>query len=139
MAHTLHLIGSYLFVLSFVCSSTLGIVALVKKHEGLKRLSAWGFILSFGLLVLPYYLGFGLKEQALSGTFESGVRDIEKHHNMSKFVLTGSILTALASMSVLYKYRREALPSWFLPNLLFLAWMIVTFLARSLFYAFRII
>lgn len=139
MQHSIHIIGAYLFALSFVSSSILGIVSLLKKSAKLQRFCAWGFIVSFALLIVPYFIGFGLKELALAHTFEGGARVIEKHHNMSKFVLTGSILTFLASTSVLYKYRHEDLPGWFLPNLLFLSWMIVTFLARSLFYAYSII
>ena len=62
----------------------------------------------------------------------------EKHHRMSKFVLTGFVLISAACGVVLLKFRDQPYPSWFSPNLLFISFMLIFFLLRSLITGFGI-
>lgn len=134
----IHIWGSYAFIAIYLLAVVLGVIALVKKNDGLARKSAWVFLGAFVLLALSYFVAFSLKESLLLGADEFVLRILEKHHKMAKFVLTGTILVACASASVLVKYRQEKLPQWFLPNLLFISWMVLTFLIRSLLQAYRL-
>ena len=133
-----HIWGAYAFIFIYLCSVLLGIVALIKKSDQLERWAAWGFVFSFVLLSVAYFVAFPIEAEKLLGAAEPFARIIEKHHKMSKFVLTGCILVTSASVSVLYKYRNEKFPNWFLPNLLFISFMVVSFLGRSLAQAYRI-
>lgn len=138
MNNPIHIWGAYAFILSYLLAVLLGILALVRKETRWERWSAWAFIGASAILALSYMAGFPLETQALAGASEPVAKIIEKHHNMAKFVLTGCILVTSASVTVLYKYRKERFPSWFLPNLLFLSLMILSFLGLSLLQAYRI-
>ena len=136
MVTFVHIWASYLFLAGFLISCGLGVLALVRKQEGLERLSAWSFVLSFGLLALAYACGFGPEAALKQGPAEIA-RLATRHHEMAKFVLTGMMLIAAASLTVLVKFRAQRFPVWFLPNLLFLSLMIATFSIRSLVYIWQ--
>ena len=128
----MHIWGAYAFVFLFLFSSVLSAYSLAKKREALARLSAWSYLASFAVLLVPYFGAFVLKAAIVSQGPAAALPHLEKHHNMSKFVLTGIILMAVGSGIVLRRYRDKALPAWFLPNMLFLAVMVMTFIVRSL-------
>lgn len=137
--HNIHLIGAYLFVFCFLMAVLSVILGLIRKQEAWLRRGAWGFIAAFILLGIPYISGFLLKSALLSGADESLRAVVQKHHDLSKFVLTGSILMFGACVALLRKYRPgETLPSWLWPNLLFISWMVLTFIIRSLLHGYRI-
>lgn len=137
--HNLHRVSAYLFVLCFLIAVLSVIFGLIRKQESWLRRGAWGFIAAFVLLGVPYGSGFLLKSTALSGADESLRALVQKHHDLSKFVLTGCILMFGACVTLLRKYRPgEPLPSWLWPNLLFISWMVLTFIIRSLMHGYRI-
>lgn len=138
MLHHLHLWGSYGFVLVFVTSVALGISAVRRKDTGLERACAWSFLAAFAILLLTYWVAFPLKAEMMLGAPEATLRLLEKHHNMAKFAITGMILISSACATVLYRYREDRFPNWFLPNLLFLSLMVITFLVRTLISAYRL-
>lgn len=137
MLKTLHTLSSYGFVLVFLVSCGLAAMALRRKEIKYERLSAWSFVAAFGLLALAYGCGFPL-EKAMAGAPKAVTALAARHHDMAKFVLTGMTLTTAASLTVLYKFRNQRFPGWFLPNLLFLALTIATFSIRSVVYAFQL-
>jgi len=138
MLKLIHIWGAYFFVFAFLVTAGLGVLSLVKQDPKLERFTAWAFVACFVFLAIPYFVGFTLKADLISVMQEPGIRLIEKHHSLSKFVLTGCILIAAAAVTVLYKYRQQRFPNWFLPNLLFLSLMVVSFSARSLVSAWRL-
>lgn len=131
-----HLLTSYGFAATFLTGTIASLVGLRRPHLG--RWAAWIFVASFVLLLAAYLPGFSLKSALLQQASETGQQVIQRHHDMAKFVLTGCSLITAASLTVLLKYRDQPLPSWFLPNLLFLALTVITFVVRSLVYAYRI-
>lgn len=136
-SHVIHQIASYGFLFSFLLACCFSILSIRRKEIPLERLSAWTFVVCFVLLCIAYVPGFGL-EAALKGSPKAISRLAERHHDMAKFVLTGMTLATAASLTVLYKFRGQRFPNWFLPNLLFLAMMIATFSIRSMVYAFQL-
>lgn len=137
--HYVHLVGTYLFVLCFLTAVLSVIFGLVRKQEIWLRRGAWGFIIAFLLLCVPYVSGFFLKDAILSGADENLRAVVQKHHDLSKFVLTGSILMFGICAALLRKYRSgDPLPGWLWPNLLFISWMVITFIIRSLMHGYRI-
>lgn len=139
MMHYAHQLGAYLFVLCFLAAVLSVILGLIRKQEVWLRRGAWGFIFAFILLCIPYFSGFLLKSSLLPGADEGLRALIQKHHDLSKFVLTGSILMFGACLALLRKYKPgENLPSWLWPNLMFLSWMVLTFVIRSLIHGYRI-
>lgn len=137
--HDVHLVGAYLFILCFLVAVLSIILGLVRKQEVWLRRGAWGFIFAFALLCIPYISGFLLKNELLIEADEGLKTLVQKHHDLSKFVLTGSILMFGACVALLRKYRPgESLPGWLWPNLLFISWMVITFITRSLIHGYRI-
>ncbi len=136
--HTLHVVGAYAFVLAFLGSIVLGIVGLLKKDETYLRRGAVGFIVAFMCLCIPYISGFILQKPLLLSGDEALRAAVKKHHDLSKFVLTGSILMLAACVAMLRKYKDAPLPGWLWPNLLFISWMVATFVIRSLLHGYRI-
>ena len=136
---TLHQLGAYLFVIVFILAVFSGIWGLVRKDEKWLRRGAWTFVAAFFCLSIPYLSGFALKTQLLAQADETLKGIVQKHHDLSKFVLTGTILIFGACATILKKYKSGAsLPGWLWPNLLFISWMVVTFIIRSLLQAYRI-
>lgn len=134
-----HQTGAYLFILVFVAAVLSGIWGLLRKQEHWLRRGAWGFVAAFFVLCIPYGSGFFLKSGLWNGADESLRQLIQKHHDLSKFVLTGSILMFAACAAMLKKYKpNESFPHWLWPNLLFLSWMVVTFIVRSFLHGYRI-
>lgn len=138
MLKTVHIWGSYLFLLIFLVSCALSILSLVRKRDDLARLSAWSFVISFIVLAVSYACGFTPKAEVLAMAQDPVAKLANRHHEMAKFALTGMTLIGAASLTVLYKFRNQPLPVWFLPNLLFLAMMIATFSIRSLVYVYQL-
>lgn len=138
MLKLLHIWGSYAFIFIFLSTALIGLLSLLRRDAQLQRWSAWGFVFALLALALPYSVGFALKDAFMAEWQAPAIEVMQKHHNLSKFVLTGCILTASAAALVLHKYKNQPFPNWFLPNLLFLSLMIVSFSARSLVSAWRI-
>lgn len=135
----LHQMGAYLFLFVFVAAVGCGIWGLIRKQPTALRWGAWGFVAAFFVLCIPYGSGFVLKSGLWNGADEGFRQLIQKHHDLSKFVLTGSILMFAACAAMLKKYKPgEAFPHWLWPNLLFLSWMVVTFIVRSFTHGYRI-
>lgn len=135
----LHQLGAYLFVAVFIASVFSGIWGLVRKKEQALRWGAWGFVAALFLICIPYGSGFLLKNNLLQAADESLRQMVQKHHDLSKFVLTGTMLMGAACIAILKKYKPgESLPGWLWPNLLFLSWMVVTFIVRSFLHGYRI-
>ncbi len=138
MLKILHIWGSYAFIGLFLFSVMLSAYSLAKKREDLARFSAWSFLACFVLLLLPYFGAFALKTTIISQGPAVAAPILEKHHNMSKFVLTGVILMAVSSGIALQRFKDKPLPNWFLPNMLFLSFMVLAFIMRSLANAYRL-
>ena len=135
----LHQMGAYLFLFVFVAAVGCGIWGLIRKQPQALRWGAWGFVAAFFVLCIPYGSGFLLKSNLWHGADETFRQLMQKHHDLSKFVLTGSILMFAACAAMLKKYKpNEAFPHWLWPNLLFLSWMVVTFIVRSFLHGYRI-
>lgn len=138
MLKSLHIWGAYAFVALFLFSVVLGAYSLAKRREDLTRLSAWGFLVSFIVLLGPYFGALVMKIDILSQHPGAPIPTLEKHHNMSKFVFTGVTLMAVATGVVLQRFKDKPLPNWFLPNMLFLSFMVIGFIMRSLISAYRL-
>lgn len=134
----LHIWGSYAFIFAFLVTAMIGVLSLLRRDQQLERFTAWAFVACLLLLAIPYGVGFSIKAALIADLQAPAIEVVQKHHNLAKFVLTGCMLVAGAALSVLKKYRNQPFPNWFLPNLLFLSMMIVTFSARSLVSAWRI-
>jgi len=138
MIHSLHTIFAALFVIAFAVSLGLFAAGTVTKSQQLLRWGAWGFLGTFLLLLIAYSTGFPLKQTILSTPAGLITAAAEKHHRMSKFVLTGGILISAACGVVLFRFRTQNYPVWFSPNLLFIGFMLIFFLLRSLLTGFGI-
>jgi membrane protease YdiL (CAAX protease family) len=134
----LHTIFAALFVIAFAISLGLFAAGAVTKSQRLLTWGTWGFVSTFVLLLVLYSSGFPLKQAILSSHGNLVINAAEKHHRMSKFVLTGCILIAAGCSVVLFKFRTQAYPNWFAPNLLFISLMLIFFLLRSLVTGFGI-
>ncbi len=137
MLKMIHVSGSYLFLLTFLISCALCVLSLIRKQDPLDRLTAWSFVVSFAVLAVSYACGFQPKADVLAVVQEPVAKLANRHHDMAKFALTGMTLIGAASITVLFKFRQQRFPNWFLPNLLFLALMVATFSIRSLVYSFQ--
>lgn len=136
MIKMVHIWGSYLFLLTFLIAFSLGVYSLVRKRADIQNLSAWGFVASFVCLAVAYACGFP-SEAALAHHLPEVIKLASRHHDLAKFALTGMMLNAAASLTVIYKYRGQRFPAWFLPNLLFLSLMIVSFSFLSMTYIWK--
>ena len=108
------------------------------KSRQLLAWGSWGFLATFAVLAVLYLSGFGLKAHVLASSSELVVKAVEKHHRMSKFVLTGCMLITAACGVVLYRFREEAYPVWFRANILFISLTLLVFVLRSLLTGFSI-
>lgn len=134
----IHTLFSVLFVLAFVSALGLFAAGVVLKERHLLRWGAWGFVICFGFLSVVYLSGFSEKAALLLSAPELVKQAAEKHHRMSKFVLTGLILITAACAFVLSRYRNQEYPAWFRANTLFIALTLLVFLLRSLITGFGI-
>lgn len=127
MLKLVHVWGSYLYLLIFLISCGLcGLSIRHKQDAGLERLSAWSFVASFVVLAVAYFCGF-TPEAELADRLPQVVKLATRHHDLAKFALTGMMLVAAASLTVLIRFRKQRFPGWFLPNILFLCLMVMSF------------
>ncbi len=134
----IHTIFVALFVIAFAVSLGLFAAGVATKTQHLLKWGTWGFLFTLLLFLIAYRTGFPLKQAILSSSVGIVSEAAEKHHRMSKFVLTGFVLISAACGVVLLKFRDQPYPSWFSPNLLFISFMLIFFLLRSLITGFSI-
>jgi MFS family permease len=134
----IHTIFVALFVIVFAVSLGLFAAGVATKTQHLLKWGAWGFLFTLLLFLIAYGTGFPLKQAIVNSSVGIISEAAEKHHRMSKFVLTGFILISAACGVVVLKFRDQPYPSWFSPNLLFIAVMLIFFLLRSLITGFGI-
>lgn len=134
----IHTIFVALFVIAFSVSLGLFAAGTVTKSQQLLKWGAWGLLGTVLLLLIAYSSGFPLKHAIISASPGLVAEAAEKHHRMSKFVLTGCILIAAACGVVLFRFRSQNYPAWFSANLLFISFMLLFFLLRSLLTGFGI-
>jgi hypothetical protein len=135
----IHTVFSGLFTVAFAVAIGLFAAGAALKSRQLLTWGSWGFLTSFGLLSILYFSGFGLKADLLTQAPALVARAVEKHHRVSKFVLTGGILISSACSVVLYRFRKENdYPIWFRANILFISLTLLVFVLRSLLTGFSI-
>lgn len=134
----IHTLFSTLFALSFGVALGLFAAGTALKEHRLLRWGTWGFVICFCLLSIAYLSGFAAKTAVLQHAPEWIKQAIDKHHRVSKFVLTGLMLIMGACAFVLFKFRHQAYPTWFRANTLFIAITLLIFLIRSLITGFAI-
>lgn len=136
MLKLVHIWGSYLYLLTFLIATALCGLSLLRRQIWLERLCAWTYVFSFVCLAVAYACGF-TPEAELANRLPQVLRLAQRHHELAKFALTGMILIAGGALAVLFKFRQQRFPSWFLPNTLFLSLMILSFSGVSLSYIWK--
>lgn len=138
---SLHALLGNLFVFGFLVALGIFTLGLVRKKPELKRGGTYVFLATYALFLLMYAHGLSIKEPeltALQSEYAAGIPKLEKHHKMSKFMFTGTMLMAAACIAVNLKFKKEDFPTWFGPNFLFLYLTLLFFLMRVLITAYQI-